>query len=98
MSTVVVDIPVSVALSIASIIKRVLPINVNQAIARSSDYPVFKIADNGYVFLTYGEWLVVETRSTSDDFRDWVGAHALLVKAVESTVAIYTLSPEAEDE
>lgn len=97
MAIEVVDIPVGVALSIADLVTRGMPRNVHQSIARSSDYPVFKTADNGYVFLTYGEWLVIETRATIEDFRDWVGTHALLVKAVELTVIRHRFQ-EAEDE
>lgn len=97
MTIEVVDIPVSVALAIANIVIKDLPLNVKQSIARSSDYPVFKLCASGYVFLTYGEWLAVETRSKKSDFMDWCGTYSVLTHAVKSSVGVH-LYKDPDDE
>lgn len=94
-SEVIVLTP-EVALTIAGVIKQTLPIVVNQAIARSDNYPVFKVLF-GYVYLTYGNWCSIATKATHEDFLDWVGAYRLLAKSIKPTIGHIEFDEVADD-
>lgn len=80
MPKILTIIPV-VAEIMSSLFLRSLTQNTRDEIHKSGNPPIFKEA-GGFVYLTYGEWLVIDTGSRENDFLDWVASYNVVSELV----------------
>ncbi len=93
-------IGIPATLAIAKMVQFRFPLDLNQQIARSSDYPNFYVIEDK-VYLTYGgdedPWLIVDIRCSKRDFLDWAGTWNLLNKVIDGNGFEITTRVKEED-